>query len=325
MRNSTHLRIVIGIAAIVLLLFAPRVLTIVQIRMVNEIAYFALFAVSYNFLFGYAGLLSFGHASYFGLGAYTTALSLKHIAGMPLLASIALGGLVGATGGAIIGFFCVRRKGAYFALLTLAFNQFLWATAWKWHKVTGGEDGVGKFVPKSPLNLGIATLDPNQVEGMYYLTLTVVLLCLAAGWYLTKTPFGNTIKAIKVNEERADFLGYQVNRSKLLIFTVAAFFAAIAGSLFALFQDFVATSSIDLGMSTQVLFMAFLGGTGSYFGPILGAVIYVYFTDWVSSLTNRWEFILGVLFILLVLYFHRGFIGLIPAKVKAIFVTQKGS
>lgn len=325
MKDLTFRRIAIAIAAIILLILAPRLLTIVQTRMANEIAYFALFAVSFNFLFGYAGLLSFGHAAYFGLGAYTTALTLKHIAGMPLLLSIVAGGLAGAIGGAIIGFFCVKRKGAYFALLTLAFNQFLWAIAWKWREVTGGEDGIGKIVPKVPVNLGIISFDPTKTEGMYYLTITIVLLCLGLGWYLTKTPFGNTVLTIKVNEERADFLGYNVNLSKLGIFTMAAFFAGISGSLFALFQDFVATSSIDLGMSTQVLFMAFLGGTGSFFGPILGAAIYVYFTDWVSSLTDRWEFILGVLFIMLVLYFHRGFIGLIPKKLKAFYAPEKAS
>jgi len=325
MKKSSFRRLALALAVLVLLLIAPHTLTILQIRMVNEIAYFALFAVSFNFLFGYAGLLSFGHATFFGLGAYTAALTLKHIAGMPLLLSIVMAGLVGAIGGAIIGFFCVRRKGAYFALLTLAFNQFLWAIAWKWREVTGGEDGIGRIVPQGSINLGILSIDPTKVEGMYYLTIAVVCLCLALGWYITQTPFGNTVKAIKVNEERPLFLGYNVHLAKLFIFTFSAFLAAIAGSLFALFQDFVATSSIDLAMSTQVLFMAFLGGTGSFFGPILGAAIYVYFTDWVSSLTDRWEFILGVLFILLVLYFHRGFIGLIPKKLKEALVSEKSS
>lgn len=323
MKQPILIRTILTVGVVAFLAFAPLILTILQIRMINEIAYFALFAVSFNFLFGYAGLLSFGHASYFGLGAYLTALSLKHVEGMPLLLSIIIGGLAGGIGGLIIGFFCVRRKGAYFALLTLAFNQFLWAIAWKWREVTHGEDGIGKIVPKIPINLGIVSFDPASVTGMYYLSITIVLICLALCWYITKTSLGNTILAIKANEERAEFLGYNVNRSKLVIFTIAAFFAGIAGSIFALFQDFVTTSSIDLSMSTQVLFMAFLGGTGSFFGPILGAAIYVYFTDWVSNLTDRWEFILGILFILLVLYLHRGFIGLIPNKVKSIFASEK--
>jgi branched-chain amino acid transport system permease protein len=311
----------LGIIALIWL--APYFLSIVQIRMVNEIAYFALFAVSFNFLFGYTGLLSFGHAAYFGLGAYITALSLKHITELNPLLSIIMGGLAAAIGGAIIGFFCVRRKGGYFVLLTLAFNQLLWAVAWKWRNVTRGDDGIGGFVPKK-LSLGILMLDLTKTEVVYYISMAVILLFLLLGWYLMRTPFGNTIQTIKMNEDRAAFLGYNVNFSKLLIFIISAFFAGIAGSVFALFQDYVAPSALDLGMSNQVLLIAFLGGTGSFFGPILGAAIFVYFTDWISSLTNRWEFILGVLFIVLVLYFHKGAIGLIPKKLRSIFVAVKG-
>jgi branched-chain amino acid transport system permease protein len=319
MSRSRGLQVAVLVGVVLVLFLAPRFLTIVQVRIVNEIAYFALFAISFNFLFAYAGLLSFGHAAFFGLGAYVTALSLKHVAGMPFLLSILLAGGAGALGGAIIGFFCVRSKGAYFALLTLAFNQFLWAIAWKWREVTGGDDGIGRIVPKKPVDFGIAAVDMTRIENKYYLTMVVVLISVTLGWYLIRTPFGNTVRAVKVNEERAAFLGYNVNLTKLLIFTLSAAYAGIAGSLFAIFQDFVATSAIDLGMSTQVLFMAFLGGTGSYFGPILGAAIFVYFTDWMSSMTEHWEFFLGVLFIVLVLYFHRGFIGLIPVRLRSIF------
>lgn len=322
MRGLVALRTALGVAVAALLLLAPRLLTIVQTRMLTEIAYFALFAVSFNLLFEYAGLLSFGHAAYFGLGAYVTAIALK-LVGMPFLLAILGGGLAGAVGGAVIGFFCVRRKGAYFALLTLAFNQFLWAIAWKWREMTGGDDGIGRIVPRKPVDLGVLSIDFMKVENKYYLALVVVALCLALGWYLMKTPFGNTVRAVKINDERASFLGYNVNRAKLLIFTLAAFYAGIAGSLFAVFQDFVAPSSIGLGMSTEVLFMAFLGGTGSFFGPVFGAAIFVYFTDWISSMTEHWEFILGVLFILLVLYFHQGFIGLIPVRVRSLLAAGK--
>jgi branched-chain amino acid transport system permease protein len=306
------------VVVIFLLFIAPHLLKVTQIRILNEIAYFSLFAISFNLLFGYGGLLSFGHAAYFGLGAYTTAILLKRVAGMPFLLSILFGGIAGAIGGAIVGFFCVRRKGGYFVLLTLAFNQLIWAVAWKWRSVTGGDDGLGGFVPKG-LHLGIITLDMTKTETMYYLTVTIVLILLFLAWYLTKTPFGNTIWAIKVNEERAAFLGYNVNFSKRLIFTVASFFAGIAGSLFAVFQDFVATNVVNLLLSTEVILMTILGGTGSFFGPILGAAIFVYFSDWFSSLTDRWEFFMGALFIIVVLYFHGGAISLIPKRLKSIF------
>jgi len=318
LKNLLVRQVAIIVAILLLLGIAPHFLKVTQIRMLNEIAYFSLFAISFNLLFGYGGLLSFGHAAYFGLGAYTTAILLKRIAGMPLLLSIFLGGMAAAIGGAVVGFFCVRRKGGYFALLTLAFNQLIWAVAWKWRTVTGGDDGIGGFVPKS-LGFGIATFDLTKTATMYYLTMTIAVVLLFLAWYLTKTPFGNTIWAVKVNQERAAFLGYDVNFSKHLIFTISSFFAGIAGSLFAVFQDFVATNVVNLLLSTEIILMTILGGTGSFFGPILGAAIFVYFSDWFSSLTDRWEFFMGALFIIVVLYFHQGAIGLIPKRLKSIF------
>ena len=322
MKEITFRQGVLLIGAIILVLVAPLFLKIVQIRILNEVIYFSLFAVSFNLLFGYAGLLSCGHAAYFGIGAYTTAILLKRIAGMPLLLAILTSGIAAVVGGAIIGFFCVRRKASYFVLLTLAFNQLVWALAWKWRSMTGGDDGIGGFVPKS-MKLGIVTLDLSSAGTVYCLSAVIVMFSLFLIWHLLRTPFGNTIRAIKVNEDRPEFLGYNVNFSKLLLFTMAAFFAGIAGSLYALFQDFVATSSVDLVMATQVIMMAILGGTGAFLGPALGACIFVYFTDWISHLTDRWEFILGALFIILVLYFHRGAIGLIPKKLKSIFFSAK--
>lgn len=322
MKGITFRQGVLLIGAIILVLLAPLFLKIVQIRILNEVIYFSLFAVSFNLLFGYAGLLSCGHAAYFGIGAYTTAILLKRIAGMPLLLAILTSGIAAVVGGAIIGFFCVRRKASYFVLLTLAFNQLVWALAWKWRSMTGGDDGIGGFVPKS-MKLGIVTLDLSSAGTVYCLSAVIVMFSLFLIWHLLRTPFGNTIRAIKVNEDRPEFLGYNVNFSKLLLFTMAAFFAGIAGSLYALFQDFVATSSVDLVMATQVIMMAILGGTGAFLGPALGACIFVYFTDWISHLTDRWEFILGALFIILVLYFHRGAIGLIPKKLKSIFFSAK--
>jgi branched-chain amino acid transport system permease protein len=236
---------------------------------------------------------------------------------MPVLLAILMSGIAAAVGGVIIGFFCVRRKASYFVLLTMAFNQLVWALAWKWRGMTGGDDGIGGFVPKS-MKLGIVTLDLSNAGTVYCLSAVIVMFSLFLIWHFLRTPFGNTIRAIKVNEDRPEFLGYNVNFSKLLLFTMAAFFAGIAGSLYALFQDFVATSSVDLVMATQVIMMAILGGTGSFLGPALGACIFVYFTDWISHLTDRWEFILGVFFIILVLYFHRGAIGLIPKKLKRL-------
>ncbi len=291
----------------------PYLIPITQVNMVIEIAFFSLFAMSFNMLFGYGGMLSFGHSAYFGIGAYTVALLCKYYAGIPLLLTLLLGGLAGALGGLLAGFFCVRLKGAYFALLTMAFNQFFFAIALKWRSLTGGDDGLSVQRPDLYLP-GLGTFPMNNAINIYYLVMVIVVLCILVHWYLTSTPFVNSALAIKENDERADFVGYNVFSVRLTLFTICSFFAGLAGSLFTLFQGIVSTSAIDTPMSMQVVFMTFIGGVGSFFGPILGTAVYLYFTDWVSRVTDRWEFILGVLFILLVMYFRTGLVGLVSRE-----------
>lgn len=305
------IKILFAAGGLVLLGVLPYVLPVTHVNMVIEIAFFSLFALSFSMLFGYGGLLSLGHSAYFGIGAYTVALLIKHGLGLSLLLTLLAGGLAGALGGLLAGFFCVRLKGAYFALLTMAFNQFFFALALKWRSLTGGDDGLS--IKKLDLTLpGIGAIAMNNVVHVYYLILTIVIVSLLLLWYLTLTPFGNSARATKENDERSSFVGYNIFATKLTLYTICSFFAGIAGSLFAFFQGFVSTSCLDTAMSMQVIFMTFIGGAGSFVGPILGAGVYLYFTDWVSRLTDRWEFILGVLFILLVMYLRSGLVSLLP-------------
>ncbi len=312
-RNTVFCLIVL-----ILLIILPFILSEVQLNMAIEIAFFGLFAVSYNLLLGYGGLLSFGHAAYFGAGAYFTVFACKYIAGMPLLLAILIGGLGGAVMAVIVGFFCVRLSGSYFALLTLAFNQLIFSIALKWRSLTGGDDGIGFDKPDIHLPL-IGKLDMFSTLNVYYVTLIIVLICLTLIWFFLRTPYGNTITCIRDNEERAQFIGYNVFRSKLTLFTMAGFFAGIAGSLFVVFAEFISLDAIGLPMSTEVLFMTFIGGTGSFLGPVLGAGVFIYFTEWVSDITEHWEFFLGLLFVILILYANKGLISLIPAKLKEFF------
>jgi branched-chain amino acid transport system permease protein len=303
----------------IILGFLPVILPVTHLNMVIEIAFFALFAMTFSMLFGLGGLLSFGHAAYFGIGAYTVALLFKHFAGIPLIPAIFMGGIAGGLGGLLAGIFCVRLKGAYFALLTLAFNQFFFAIALKWRSLTGGDDGLSIKRPDLYIP-GMGIISMKDVSYVYYVVIIVVVICLLILWYLTKTPFGNSARAVKENDERAGFISYNVYLTKLVLYTICSFFAGIAGSLFALFQGFVSTGAIDSTMSMQVVFMTFIGGAGSFLGPILGAGVYLYFTSWVSRITDRWEFVLGVLFILLVMYLRTGLVGLFSSeKVRAIF------
>ena len=298
-----------GIPAVVLALLFPHILPKFQLRMITEITILALFAMTWKMMLNEGGMFSFGHALYFGLGADASVLGWLHIQGLSLMSGILLGGVAAGIMGFILGAFLVRMSGTYYALLTLAFNQLIWAIVWKWRDVTGGDDGLGKF-PK-PDFLGISMKDPAN---FYYLTLVIVGICLLLCWYFTKTPLGNVMVSIKSNEERAKFIGFNVNASKLIFLTLLGFFAGISGALFAQFQEFIATSTIDLGMSTNVLFMAFIGGVGYFWGPLLGSGIFVYLSEYLSSFTDRWEFIFGIMFVLIVLFAPQGMLGIARKK-----------
>jgi branched-chain amino acid transport system permease protein len=324
MTKKQFWNIICGLIVLVLIAILPLILSEVQLNMAVEIAFFALFAVSYNLLLGYGGVLSFGHAAYFGTGAYFMVFALKYIAGMPLLLALLIGGLGGGIGAVVAGFFCVRLSGAYFALLTLAFNQLFFAVALKWRSLTGGDDGIGLDRPDVHLPL-LGKVDMFSTANVFYVTVIVVLVCLAALWYFLRTPYGNTVACVKDNEERARFIGYNTFLSKLTLYTMAGFFAGIAGSLFAFFEEFVSLNTINITMSTEVLFMTFIGGIGSFWGPILGAGVFIYFTEWVSGITEHWEFFLGVLFVLLILYANKGLIGLVPSKIKGFWTENKQS
>jgi branched-chain amino acid transport system permease protein len=303
----------------VVALLCPYILPKFQLRMFTEIIILSLFAMTWKMMLHEGGMFSFGHALYFGVGAYASVLAWLHIPGLSMMSGIFLGGIVAGLMGFILGAFLVRMSGTYYALLTLAFNQLVWAIVWKWRDVTGGDDGLGKF-PKPDI-LGISMKVPANY---YYLVLILVAVSLLLCWYFTRTPMGNVIASIKSNEDRAKFIGFNVNASKLIFLTILGFFAGISGALFAQFQEFIAASAIDLGMSTNILFMAFIGGVGHFWGPILGSGIFVYLSEYLSSFTDRWEFIFGIMFVLIVLFAPRGILG-ISKKKRSKTSTLEGS
>lgn len=304
--------LIIGLFSFLAAIYTPFILPPFQLRMLTEIAILTLFAMTWNVIFHYAGLLSFGHATYFGIGAYASVLGWLHIKNLSFLSGILLGGFSAGLLGFVLGAFLVRMKGTYFALLTLAFNQLIWAIVWKWRDITGGDDGIGKFV-KPPL-FGIISMTDSI--NFYWVSLFIAGIGIFICWYITKTPLGSVISAIKSNEERANFIGFNTNISKLIIFTLAGFLAGISGALFAQLQEFISPGVIDLGMSTNVLFMAFIGGTSSLWGPLVGASIFVYLSEYLSVVTDRWEFILGVIFVIIVLFAPQGLLGLTKKKVS---------
>ncbi len=302
----------VGIAAGLLAILFPHLSPKFQLRMVTEIVILALLVMTWKMMLNEAGLFSFGHAVYFGLGAYASVLGWLHIKGLSMISGILLGGAVAGLVAFVLSAFLVRMSGTYYALLTLAFNQLIWAIVWKWRDVTGGDDGLGKY-PKPDL-LGISMKDPINC---YYLSVGIVAVCLLICWYFSKTPMGSVVKGIKSNEERSKFIGFNVNASKLIFLTMLGFFAGIAGALYAQFQEFIGTSCIDLVMSTHIIFMAFIGGVGHFWGPLLGSGIYVYLSEYLSHYTDRWELIFGIVVVILVLVAPQGILGITRKKPAA--------
>ena len=317
---------ILAVVAVMALYLLPFAIGTLGLRFAIEILYLGLLAVSFNLLFGYAGLLSFGFNATFGVGAYAFAIVGNLVPGVPLLTAAALAIAAGAVSGAIIGALCVRLHGGYFSLLTLAFAQFLYAIAIKWRSVTKGEDGI--IVPSPAISLHEAGQVRLDVEAnMYWFALTIVLICLWLMRRFTQTPLGAATILIRENEERASFLGFDVYLTKILVFVFASTMAAVAGVLFAMFQRLVSPTTLGLAQAGDILFMTVLGGSGHFLGPFLGALVYQLLQDWLSRATEHWQFFIGLLFVLLVMFAPGGIVGLIertgltrnrPAKAVAL-------
>jgi branched-chain amino acid transport system permease protein len=285
----------------------PVLLKQYHLNMLTEIIIFSLFAVSYNLLLGYAGLLSFGHAMFFGLGAFMMAISIIHIPGLSLWNAMLIGLLTTIVAGFLIGSLLLRHKGAYFSLLTLAFNALFYAVATKWHSVTGGDDGLSIIRP--PLNLGVTSFSLSNLVHFYYLTLIVIGAAMAFCWYFTQTAMGKTVTLMRENEERMKFLGYNTNISRLILFTFTGAIAGLAGIFYTLHFQFVSISAISGEMTTTILLMTFIGGTTTFWGPILGTFVYIILQNYLSTITDRWPLFMGFIFIFMVLFVSGGLSG----------------
>ncbi len=298
-----------GILIGVFLLLIPLILPEIRIHLAIEALIYSLFAISFNVLFGYGGMLPFGHGGLFGAGAYATALMIRYFPATPLSLILLATALFGLLVALFIGFFCVRLKGPSFSLCSLAFQMFLFAVALKWRTVTSGDDGMGITRPALHLPL-LGEISMRSVPHVYYFTLFVVALAIFCCYLFLKTPLGNSIVCIREREMRASFLGYNVFITKLSAFVVSGILAGLAGGLFALFQEFVGTSFIDLNMGMSVVIMTVIGGQAHFLGPVLGAAFYVVLQDWLSSLTSYWMIVMGILFVTIVMYLEGGLIGL---------------
>jgi branched-chain amino acid transport system permease protein len=272
-----------------------------------------LAAMSFNILLGFTGVMSFGHAAYFGLGAYGAGLTLKFLAASTPLA-ILMGTLLGGLAGALFGLFIVRRRGVYFAMVTVAFGQIAFYIAYTWNDLTGGYDGLRGFV-RAPLHLGFADIDiANNGTLFYYFLLFVFAVAVALQGLLLASPFGRTLLAIRENERRARFLGIPIERHIWLSFTISCFFTALAGSLYALLNNFADPMALHFSLSGEIVIMAVMGGMRAFWGPLVGAALFVVLQDYISSMTVNWMSFVGLIFVLVVLFFPRGLLGMLQGR-----------
>ena len=309
MTSSAWLKWLLLAVGLAVLAAMPWLVGEYPLNLIITMIIYSLFALSYNVLFGQAGLLSFGHAAYFGLGAYTSVLLFKDL-GFSLLPGILGAGLAGGLLGVLLGLFVVRLGGTYFALLTLAFNALIYAGAEKWRGLTGGEDGVAAMRPDLHIPF-YGDVGMFSTVHWYYFVLIVVLLSTWFCWHFTRTPLGRLNECLRENEDRARFIGYNVYMSKVAVNVISAFFAGLAGGMAGAFQEFVTVTFINLDKATDVLIMTFVGGSGTFWGPILGACFLTYLNQVLSDLTEHWTLIQGIIFVLLVMYAPQGLSGLL--------------
>jgi branched-chain amino acid transport system permease protein len=273
----------------------------------------ALASMSLNFLLGYTGVLSFGHAAYFGLAAYGAGMTIRYLAPSTGLA-IVIGTLAGTLAGALIGPLIVRLRGVYFAMVTIAFGQVFYFIAFRWSNVTGGDDGLLNWT-RHPLDFGIAKLDIlHNSTAFFYFVLAIFTIAVGVMAWLLRSPFGRTLIAIRENERRARFLGIPVDRHIWISWVISCAFVSLAGTLYALNNNFVDPRALYWSQSGNFVIMAVLGGMRSFWGPLIGAAIFVYLQDKVSSMTENWMSFVGLFFVLVVLFFPRGVLGMIRRR-----------
>ncbi|WP_420028845.1 branched-chain amino acid ABC transporter permease [Metarhizobium album] len=299
-KNAATVQIAFLLAGTLLLVLAPLFFYPIFLM---KILCFALFACAFNLLLGYTGLLSFGHATFFGGAAYFTAHAVKEW-GLPVELGILVGVAGAAALGLIMGFFAIRRQGIYFAMITLALSQMFFFFCLQ-AGFTHGEDGI-QSVPRGDL---LGFIDLNSSTNMYYFVLAVFVIGMVVIWRFINSPFGMILKSIRENEQRAISLGYSVARYKLGAFVMSAALAGLAGAMKALVFQFATLTDVAWQMSGEVILMTLLGGIGTLIGPIFGAGLVVTLQNYLATSDFPVTIITGVVFMVCVLVFRRGIIG----------------
>jgi len=268
-----------------------------------------LFALGYNVCLGYTGMLSFGHAAYFGTGAYTLGIVLIRLwenVWFGLFSATFMGGIMAL----VLGYFCIKRRGIYFAMLTLAFAQLVFYIAFQWVDLTGGDNGL-RNIPAVPISLPGFSIDIHSPLRFYYFVLFFVVLSLFVLNRILQSPFGHVLQAVRENEPRAKSCGYNTSNVRWLAFIISGAISGLAGGLYALYLHFVGIDTLYWITSGQAVMMTLLGGMGTFIGPFIGAGVFLFLEDVLSALTRNWMIFLGTIFVLCVLFFPSGIWGTI--------------
>lgn len=284
---------------------APFYLGRIGVFLVMEAMMFGVAAVSLNLLIGFGKMVSFGHAAWWGLGAYTVGVTLQRLTGLGVLGALGVAIVLTAVVSGVVGYFCVKRGTIYFAMLTLAFSQLVAIIILRMRDLTGGEQGLTGGVPRP----SIGPLDISTLLGFYYFALVICALALFAMAWFVASPFGLSLRALAVNPERAEASGIHVKLHQWATFVVSSVFAAIAGGLHAVFQSAAFPETLHWTTSATFVFMSLIGGIESFAGPLIGAFIYIYLERFAGGVLGNRELVLGLLLLTIVLVMRGGIVG----------------
>ncbi|AGA70451.1 amino acid/amide ABC transporter membrane protein 2, HAAT family [Desulfitobacterium dichloroeliminans LMG P-21439] len=302
--NRGSFPIIGSIVVLLAIVILPSLLTAYGLSLLTQVLIFGLFAMSLDLLVGYTGLVSFNHASFFGVGAYTAAILVTR--GVENFWLTLLGGVfISLLLAFLLGSLVLRSSGPYFLMITLAFGQMIFALAWRWRSLTGGDDGLSG-VPRPNLGLPISMWDS---QNFYYLVLVFFVLSSVVLWRIVRSKLGRVIIGVRESESRMQALGYNTWLIKYLSYAIAGGFAGLAGVLFVYFNGFISPQQLDWSMSGLVILMVIIGGSGTLVGPVIGAGSIFILQNLISAQTERWPMSMGIIFILCVMYLRDGVVG----------------
>lgn len=272
-----------------------------------NILIFGLFAMGFNLVFGYMGVLSFGHAAFFGVGSYGTAIAMVHF-GVHWLPAVVIGIAAAGITAMIMGAMAIRTRGIYFAMVTLALAQCVYYLVYQMSDWSGGEDGL-TGVSTGTIDLGVVSFDLFDPTAKYYFMYAFVALAIYIFSRILASPFGAVLEALRENENRARACGYNVQLTKWTAFVISGLFCGLAGALNAIHLSVVPIESLHYHLSGQAVMMSLLGGMGTFFGPFVGAMAFLLLEDVITLMTTHWQLFLGTIFVIFVLFFPKGIWG----------------